>query len=316
MTSGSTGSESGSGVAGSGAAFSPTRGNDSNWATNAPVFSVDFRGGELPVIWITEPVEAPSLETTGRNCFHRYPGALIDVEDEGNDDPADWFSLEGNPDEDGSLALWYGGRYYDEGMRTRDPLFRQDRIDCFRAAEVLYLWAASRENVQAFVNLGYVYSYDRCEGRYLGMDEGGNWVDDWPDSPLPYPHERRAFKCYGRATEMGHPEACYKLGDLLYDGRGCEANRTLALHLWRRAFDLARDQGVPVWWGSAALRLGRSYEEGEAVRANFSKALTLYERATTGLQIAVDHGDWYYRKALAGAQDGVTRCQQELSGKY
>lgn len=295
---------------------SPTRGNDSNWATNAPVFSIEFEGEGLPSIWITQPVEPPTAERTGRNCLHRYPGALVGEETEEEDDPLGWFDMEGDEDEDGSLALWYGGHYYDEGMRTRDPLFRQDRLDCFRAAEVLYLWSASKGNAQAFANLGYVYSYDRCEGRYLGMDETASWVDGWPDNPGPYPHERRAFECLEHAAQLGHPEACYKLGDLLRDGRGCEANPARAFLLWRKAYELAQEQDVPVWWGSAALRLGGAYENGEVCKHDFAEALRWYERAATGLQIAVDHGDWYYRKALAGARDGATRCQQELSGEY
>ena len=291
--------------------FSPSRGNDSNWSTNAPVCSLEFPDEGLPYVWITYQNVEPTLEVTGRDCWHSYPGALVGEELE--PDLNDWFGTEADPDEDGNLALHYGAQYYDEAMNTQDEAFHQDRIDCFRAAEALFLWGASKGNAQAYVNLGYVYSYDRCEGQYLGMDEHGTWIrkDDEP-----FPRERRAYECFASAAKLGHPNACYKLGDLVRDGRGCEPSLKRAVELWERGYRLSSKYNVPVWWGASALRLGHAHEYGEGCIQDFAEALTWYERAETGLRIAVDQGDWYYRAALRQATDGVTRCRQELSGAY
>ena len=37
-------------------------------------------------------------------------------------------------------------------------------------------------------------------------------------------------------------------------------------------------------------------------------------REKTGLDIAVRDGEWFYKKALTSAQNGVKRCKQELQG--
>ena len=310
--------------------YAPERGNNSNWSSNAPVFSIDFEGDSLPVIWITEQSEKPTLEKTGRNCWHRYPGALsvpgMFVRDEaavshaganGQDGEADeafeifsqiWEARESDTDEEGWQALSYGSAYYREGMDTQDAAFKQDRIDCFRAAEVLYLWAASKGNAQGFVNLGYVYSYDRCEGDYLGMDERGERICE----PGEFPRERRAYECFAKAAQAGHPEACYKLGDLVSWGRGCDVDLVEAVELWKKAFEGSRACDEPTWWGAAALRLGSAYENGDGCEQSFERALSWYTYAQTGLRITVDAGDWYYEKSLARAEAGVARCRQEL----
>ncbi len=284
-------------------AYAPTRGSDGNWATNAPVFSCErnesVSPGEhaLPIIRVTAKVKEPTPELTGRTAVQHYPDA----------------SAGSDSDPDGLLALRFGANYYEEGMCTQDERFHQDRIDCFRAAELLYLWSACKGNVQAYVNLGYVYGYDRCEGQYLGVDEWGRGAHEANGE---FPRERRAYECLKVAADACHPEACYKLGDLVSQGRGCAPSLTRAIDLWETAFRLASDVDVPVWWGSAALRLGDAYEEGKGCAVSFSEALRWYELAETGLQIAVDLGDWYYKKALARARGGVLRCKQELDGRY
>lgn len=49
-------------------------------------------------------------------------------------------------DPDGSIALGLGGMYYKEGMHYTAASERQKRVDCFRAAGILYRHAAGRGN--------------------------------------------------------------------------------------------------------------------------------------------------------------------------
>lgn len=49
-------------------------------------------------------------------------------------------------DPDGSIARGLGGIYYEEGMHYTAASERRKRVDCFRAAEILYRHAAGRGN--------------------------------------------------------------------------------------------------------------------------------------------------------------------------
>lgn len=135
---------------------------DMKWAyRDDPVFEVildvmiDYPNGDkLPGIWITEPIFNDEGGSDGRTYVMAYPYA-------DHEHP-----FPGDDDEDGNDALFYGGGYYDEGMSYTDPANHEKRIECFQAAELLYRHAAGRGNAVASLCLGYVYSYDRCEGRY------------------------------------------------------------------------------------------------------------------------------------------------------
>lgn len=209
-------------------------------------------------------------------------------------------------------ALRYGSGYYQEGMSC-DPVFENEkRILCFQAAELLYLHASEKGNVIADCNLGYVYSYDRCEGDY--WEKRTTWETE-EDYRRPYPHLEKACEHFRKAAEAGIAEACYKLGDLLRDGRGCDVDFDEAFEWFVRAYDLGKFE-APVVWGSAALRLGRAFEEGEGCIQSFDKALVWYERAATGIDIAVRAGEDWYRGALRRAEKGLARARQELSGEY
>ena len=207
-------------------------------------------------------------------------------------------------DPDGEEALWDGGGYYDKAMSITDPAEREERIRLFQAAEQLYLQAAERGNAVANLCLGYVYSYDRCEGRY--------WRAEGDDASRPYPREERAFECLSIAAQAGIPEACYKLGDMYKHGTGCEADANEAFRWYVRASELATREW-PVILGSIALRIAGCYEEGFGCEQSFERALEWYEKAVSGLEFAVDNGEAWYEKALAGARAGVKRCGQETA---
>lgn len=273
------------------------QGNGKEQRIDVPVFEVNFdfnydypNGDKLPSIWVTLPAWDEEGNYLGRDRVELYPPLSF-----------------GPPlDGDGEEALYYGSGYYNEAMGYTDPADHDKRVDCFRAAELLYRHAAARDNVMACLNLGYVYSYDRCEGRY--------WVDpaerapDGADGQAAYPREARAFECLAIAADAGIPEACYKLGDMYKHGTGCEPDAVAAHNCYVRALELASSRELPVIMGSIALRLGGCYEEGFGCEQSFSRALQMYRDAATALEVAVDGGETWYEKALAG----VKRCQQEI----
>ena len=187
-------------------------------------------------------------------------------------------------DPDGGDALYYGGGYYDEGMACMGEGEHEKRIMCFQAAELLYLHASNLGNPFGDLCLGYVYSYDRCEGSYWGGER-------------PFDPEGHALAHFGAAARAGIPEACYKYGDLLRDGRGCDANFDEAYLWFSRAWESADEERASVL-GSVALRLGQAHEMGEGCRQGFDVARDWYERSVTWLSVAVREGDSWYRGSL------------------
>ena len=251
-------------------------------------------GDKLPGLWITAPV----TDFEGNVIDRTYVGAY----------PSDEYD-----DPQGEDALYFGGCYYDEGMSYTDPQDHDMRADCFRAAEILYRHAAGKGNAVANLCLGYVYSYDRCEGKYwpgpseaqtdagLGAGAGAG----------AYPLEQRAFECLALAAKAGIPEACYKLGDMYKHGTGCDPSAQDAFRWYSRASELsARER--PVILGSVALRLADCFEEGFGCNQDFTRALHWYQQAVAGLEAAVEAGEVWYAKALASARAGVKRCKQEV----
>ena len=268
------------------------QGNGGSWGGDAPVFDTDCEckwGGvewPYPDVWITVQRWEPTATRTGRDCIWHYTPEC---------------------DESGRAALRYGGDYYDEGMACLAEDERKKRIMCFQAAELLYLHSSFKGNPVADLCLGYVYSYDRCEGKY--------WEWLMGDLLAPFDCDGHAYQHFLRAAQAGIGEACYKLGDMLRDGRGCEADPAQAFEWFLEAYELTKDDG-PRLWGSAALRLGAAYEEGEGCEHSFEQAEHWYQIATTGLGIEVRTGGSWYRGALRRAESGLTRVRQELSGQY
>lgn len=101
----------------------------------------------------------------------------------------------------------------------------------FRAAEILYRHAAGRGNAIGWLCLGYVYAYDRCEGRYFrSYYNNSGEVPPKPDTDV------LAYECFCHAAEAEIAEGCYKLGDMLAEGRGCAADHAKALDMFLRAY--------------------------------------------------------------------------------
>lgn len=237
---------------------------------------------------------------TSRAVFDEYTGEYLGH-------AVDW-EYQSELDFDGSDALYFGGRYYDEGMRLVDPPLKSCRQECFEAAEILYLHAANKGNAKGYLCLGYIYYYDRCNGWYFkNASDSGNGKDY-----KRFPVEEQAFECFMAAVEAGLAEAWYKLGDCYKNGIGCEVDEKEAFACYKQAVE-SDDDLAPYLTGSIALRLAGCYEDGTGCEHDFERALEYYERAEQFLDAAVSSGDWYYKKSLQGARDGIIRCKQEIS---
>ena len=193
----------------------------------------------LPGIFVSFPINDEGVPA-GRNIF-------------------DYYSTE-TSDPDGRKALSYGSDYYQEAMSYQDPKDHALRIECFKAAEILYLHSYRHGNIIACMCLGYNYSYDRCEGDY--WQKAVLWMsEDWAASEekleeyfkleANFPLETHAYESFLWAAQNNEPEACYKIGDMLKEGIGCEVNYVTAFEWYKKPYDLGASH-YPTVWGSAA----------------------------------------------------------------
>ncbi|MBW3089072.1 sel1 repeat family protein [Bifidobacterium sp. 82T24] len=279
-------------------------------------------GPILPLMFITVPVEEDGV--MGRDRIDCYPFVQqcelipplgigqasrtslgVPFYDAGIDDSAVCDKAD-QSDPYGDDALHYGGMYYEEGMGYTAPKDHGRRLDCFKAAEILYRHSAGRGNPFGWLCLGYVYAYDRCEGRYFR-----SYYDNFGEAAPKPDTDVMALEAFRHAAEADIAEGCYKYGDMLDEGRGCEPDYAGALTMFRRAFDLGKDER-PHIWGSAALRIARAYADAKGCRHDCAEALHWYEIARTGLELAVRDGAGAYDARLWEAEAGVMDMQQEL----
>ncbi len=193
----------------------------------------------------------------------------------------------------GDVSLDIGAEYYRQGMDWCADESKRTQTQCFKAAEFFYKKSAGFGNVQAMVNLGYVYSYGRCGKR-----------DD-----------KAAFECFEQAAEKDHAEACYKLGDLYSSGRGCGKNEAKAYELYKHAYELGKNDDACVW-GSAAYRLACCAENARGCSLDMQAALGYYREAGVGFEQAIREGYGYYSKNLSNTRNAIKRLNQELAGGY
>jgi TPR repeat protein len=217
-------------------------------------------------------------------------------------------------DDGGWDALRFGAEYYQEGLTYVDLADKEKRLDCFRAAEIFYLHSAQLGNVQALVNLGYIYSYDRCEGQYFEFLMSESWKRAHTDTQR-YPIEDKAFEYFAKAYEQGSNEAAYKLGDAYTRGVGCKKDLPKAFELYVASYENGKEDESYIW-GSAAYRLAACYESAKGCDLNFAKALEYYLIAETGLSDALRRGDSYYQKNVSNTRKAIKRLRQEISGGY
>lgn len=226
-------------------------------------------------------------------------------------------------DPDGEDALGLGGSYYTEGYyhTSADEKEHQERLDCFKLAEILYRHSAGRGNVQGWVNLGYLYAYDRCEGRYYvsyldagSFDgQGSHGIGDDGEPLIRRPSiDELATECFRRAAYLDNPEACYKYGDMLGAGRGCVRDDEAAYKWYSRAASRATETDDDEVYGSAALRMARVLRDGKGCQQDLHSALGWYTKARDALGKAVDNGEEMYEERYAEAAAGVEDVAQEL----
>lgn len=147
----------------------------------------------------------------------------------------------------GGLSLDIGARFYNDGLASDDKR-------CFEAARQFYEKSLSFGNPQAAVNLGYIYEYGR-----LGEEDA-----------------EQALELFEQAAFCEHPEALYKLGDMLYwrniDVADESAADIQAFALYGKAHRLAQGRNEPDWLGSSAFRLGGCFEYGRGCARDYALA--------------------------------------------
>lgn len=269
------------------------------------IFSVDPRwrrdASPLPSILITEPtIESMEIE----NCDELY------TTPHGGRYPILTYP-EQSPQPLGAIGQSFGYGYYYEGLCTPAVENLGKRIDCFRAAELLYLHAIARDDVHAHVGLGIIYAHDYAEGHYFDALRNNLFAN------LVLPEEeirRKAYEHLRFAAAHDDVEGTYLLGDLLREGVGCEVDLDGAFQSYQTAWQKAQLISPPSnpYLGNSALRIGRAYEEGEGCECDYDIALQWYEKARMYLGEAVSNGAWFYDVELAWAKRGEKRMKQEI----
>lgn len=190
----------------------------------------------------------------------------------------------------GGLSLDIGARFYNDGLASDDKR-------CFEAARRFYEKSLSFGNPQAAVNLGYIYEYGR-----LGEEDA-----------------ERALELFEQAAFCEHPEALYKLGDMLYwrnievaDEAAADAR---AFTLYGKAHRLAQGRNEPDWLGSSAFRLGGCFEYGRGCARDYALAQAYYVQAAANFEAALDDGFDYYRGNLEKCRRALQRLG-ERSDSY
>lgn len=262
-------------------------------ASATPVFALDFSKaavrGALPRIWVSEPVwDEGRGGCCGREVTASYPC---------------------DGDANGERAYSLGMACFGEGLSYSRAEDAAVRVDCFRAAEILFLHAAARGSVSAHEALGSLYEGDLCRGSYFGVLSG-------EDAPSASCLDAKAVGHFSHAAARGSAEACVRLGELAAAGRGCERDERRALDLYVRGFGLADAAGDASVGGNAALLIAQAYEQGAGCEQSFKRAYAWYRIAEDELAYVVDEGAWRFKRPRAKAVMGVKRMRQELVGGY
>lgn len=268
------------------------------WRTRramTPVFAVDRRGRgaaeRLPRVWVSEPAFDPQ---TGARIGRELTGSYPNDRDAG-----------------GRAARALADGYFGEAVTLFAPEDAALRVECFRAAELLYRHAAERGDAGSWTRLGVIYRDDLGQGRY--------WQTRLEERALhtaPRPLGARAVACFRRGAEAGDAEACWALGDLTAAGVGQPADPERALGWYHRAIALAEESGDDAACGNAALRIARAFEAARGCAHSFEQARAWYERAAEALARAEERGGWFFKRPLREARVGVRRMAQEIHGGY
>lgn len=285
-----------------GNSFSP----DLKGRRDRSVFDVDIHwrrdASPLPSILVTEPtIESQEIENDDALYTTPHGGRfpILRFPDE-------------SPQPASAVARSFGYGMYYEGICTPALDNLGKRIDCFRAAELLYLHAIMRGDVRAHSGLGIIYMHDYAEGHYfdaLGNNLFANLVLSKEEI------RAKAYRHLHYAATHGDFEGLYLFGDALREGVGCDVDLAGAFQYYQKAWEVLQQSDAPTnaFLGVTSWRLGRAYEEGEGCACDYDVALQWYETARLNLELAVDNGAWFLDKELGQAKRGVKRMRQELA---
>lgn len=271
---------------------------------SVPVFQVDRKGGlrteKLPRIWLSEIVPDKGDGGSSRRFVCSYPNGH---------------------DSGGKRALELAERYFSEGLSCYGT---ESAVECFQAAEILYLHACERGSVEAHTRLGVLYRSDMCKGRY------------WKyaiSSHAKHAREcvaEKAVKMLRRAAARGSAEAKWQLGDMIHESADTPSDEALAFSLYKGSFCRASgcslgsvesivdvhdvlnlvqgEDSTLLHAGCAARRIAECVEAGRGCAKDARRALAWYEAAAHLLDSCVDAGCWHYAEELARAQAGAARA--------
>lgn len=215
--------------------------------------------------------------------------------------------------------------FYREGMDSHDGMSHQRRLGNFKFAELMFIRTAREGEGRAHIYLGNLYERDSCDGDYWGhQDQVVIGDDGYPVRPAPMTTEMReqfAYHHFALAAADDSAEGCYKLGDMLRDGKGCKRDPVQALAWYRNGYDLAATEGDAINEDRAARRIARLLEEGTGCPQSFEEAYVWYERAVSCLKPSVRTSELageesWHSESLRHAEEGLARVKQELSGTY
>jgi TPR repeat protein len=139
----------------------------------------------------------------------------------------------------------------------------------------LFEVAAATDNIQAMINLGYIYedgaddwilTEKEPDGRKFQQQNG----EVVYESDTPYFDPKRAAKWYKLAMEAGSTEGAYGIARLLYNGKGVKKNYKESLRIFSKLAELG--------FTAANFYCGAQYQNGFGAKRDYEKARRYYVR--------------------------------------
>lgn len=183
---------------------------------------------------------------------------------------------------DGDSACELGAVYY------RGPgIVEQD----YAKARDLYALGKQLGNMQACVNLGYLYYF----GRVGAVDYA------------------RAYECFALAAcAEGNPEGIWKLGDMYAHGQFVAKSETTAFALYKRAYLACSESSARARPAHHIADMLLHGIEG-MVQPDPKQALKYYQDAELAYYDEIASGLTYYRTALDQAIEGQSLARQAMA---
>lgn len=210
-------------------------------------------------------------------------------------------------------ALNYASMYYEEALEYTEEAMKNVRRDCFKSAELLYMFAATSDKFQdravAWRKLGELYLHDRTNGEL--------WPQCKTEVQASFPEvmkiddlQKRAHYCFERSAEAGDVQGRYLLADELLSGQACTIDESRAFQILSNLWAEAESQPMDIA-GEIAIRLSKAYEFGYGCEQSFENAAEFCKKAIIAFEIASNDSEDSWIK-LRKAQKVLARIDQEL----